>query len=105
MKLPPYSYNAKWDDNNRSHIARHKLYDYQIEELYYSEGIYPTFVIKNKKNLKNEYRLKLFGVDAGGTFIKAIVALDTKNKIWRCVTAVEMNQNEKRTFLKFIGEK
>jgi len=49
MKLPPYSYSADWDIYNREHIARHKLSDYQIEELYYGEGIYPTLVVKIKK--------------------------------------------------------
>ena len=105
MKLPPYSYSADWDIYNKEHIARHKLSDYQIEELYYGEGIYPTLVVKNKKNESGEQRLKLIGVDASGTFIKAIIAIDFKNKKWRCVTAIKMNNNEKYSYLKHIGAK
>lgn len=105
MKLPNYSLNPEWDKNNRNHILKHDLYDYQIEELYYNEGIYPTYVIKNKKNKNKEYRLKLLGVDAGGTFIKAIIAINSKKELWRCVTAIKMTEQEKRTFLKYIGEK
>jgi len=47
----------------------------------------------------------LIGVDASGTFIKAIIAIDFKNKKWRCVTAIKMNNNEKYSYLKHIGAK
>ena len=62
-------------------------------------------VVKNKKNEVGEQRIKLIGVDAAGTFIKAIVAINSKDKEWRCVTAMKMNINEKFSYLKHIGDK
>jgi len=105
MKLPPYSYNPVWDNNNREHIARHGLLDFQIEELYYHEGIYQTLVVKNKKNESGEKRFKLLGVDAAGIYIKAIISTDSSKKLWRCVTAIKMTNAEKKSYLKYIGVK
>ncbi len=105
MKQHFNSYLPEWDSRNCNHIAKHGLKDYQIEELFYGEGIYQTIVVKNKKNKSGEKRYKLLGADASGTFIKAIIAIYSKRKLWRCVTAVKMTLAEKRSFLKFIGVK
>ena len=105
MKQHFNSYLSEWDSLNRNHIAKHGLKDYQIEELFYGEGVYQTLVNKNKKNKYGEKRYKLLGVDASGTFIKAIIAVYSKKKLWRCVTAVKMISAEKRSYLKFIGVK
>lgn len=105
MQLPPYSYLPDSDDENRFHISRHGLEYFQIEEVYYSEGIYKTLVLKNKKNINGEKRIKLLGVDAAGTYIKIIIALNNHKHLWRCVTAIKMNENEKKLYLKYVGVK
>ncbi len=48
---PDPSLEPDRDDDNIEHIPRHGLRPEQIEEVYYSEGPYPTFALKNKKKL------------------------------------------------------
>ena len=37
-----------WDEDNINHIAEHGLRPEQVEEVYYSEGPFPTLAIRNR---------------------------------------------------------
>jgi len=49
MVRPDPSLKPDWDEDNINHIAVHGIHLDQVEEVYYSEGPFPTFAIKNKK--------------------------------------------------------
>jgi hypothetical protein len=82
-----------WDEDNIGHIAKHGLRSEQVEEVYYGEGPYPTLALKNKKKSGRfaEYRYRLWGTDASGLFIEAIIAPYPKHGLWRCVTSFPMS--------------
>lgn len=49
MIKPDKSLVPDWDEVNVNHIAEHGLSPEQVEELYYSEGPFPTLAVKQKK--------------------------------------------------------
>jgi len=71
----PMSIPDRWATLGKGHIVGHGLTPDQVEEVYYSEGPFPTLVIKHKKkHIKSgDYRYSLWGTDASGTCIKVIV--------------------------------
>jgi hypothetical protein len=93
-----------WDENNINHIAVHGILPWQVEEVYYSEGPFPTLVIKNKKKRGKftEYRYRLWGTDASGFCIEVIVAPYPRYGLWRCVTAFPMSDSTKKIYFKRI---
>jgi hypothetical protein len=97
---PDPSLEPDWDDDNIEHIARHGLRPEQVEEVYYSEGPYPTLALKNKKKSGRsaEYRYRLWGTDASGFCIEAIIALYPKYGLWRCVTAFPMSPSTQKAY-------
>ena len=103
IKLDP-SFEPNWDEDNISHIAKHGLRPEQVEEVYYGEGPYPTFALKNKKRRGRvtEYRYRLWGTDASGTFIESIIAHYPEYGIWRCVTAFPMSHTTQKAYLRRI---
>ena len=78
------------------------LFRSQVEEVYYGEGPYSTLAIKNKKaeGRNPEYRYRLWGTDAAGICIEAIIAPYPKYGIWRCVTAFPMSPRTKKNYLR-----
>ena len=84
------------------HIASHGLRPEHVEELYYGEGPYPTLVIKNKAKAGRgkENRFRLWGTDASGTFIEAIIAPYPRYGLWRCVIAFPMTTATQRLYLR-----
>ena len=90
MIRPDPSLTPDWDEDNINHIAIHGIHPDQVEEVYYSEGPYPTFATENKKKCgkSTEYRYRLWGTDSSGFCIEVIVAPYTRYGLWRCVTAV-----------------
>jgi len=98
------SLEPDWDDDNTTHIAKHGLRPEQIEEVYYSERPYPTLAFKNKKKKGriSEYRYRLWGTDASGTFIEAVIAPYRQYGLWRCVTAFPMSSTTKTLYLRRI---
>ncbi len=98
------SLEPDWDEDNIGHIGQHGLFPEQVEEVYYGEGAYPTFALRNKKKRGRftEYRYRLWGIDASGTFIEAIVAPYAEYGIWRCVTAFPMSQTTRKAYLRRI---
>lgn len=103
IKSDPYL-EPEWDEDNINHIAKHGLTPEQIEEVYYGEGPYPTLALKNKKGkrMNSELRYRLWGTDAAGFFIEAIIAPYSKYGIWRCVTAFPMSSNTQKAYQKRI---
>ncbi|OGP93892.1 MAG: hypothetical protein A2157_11630 [Deltaproteobacteria bacterium RBG_16_47_11] len=104
MIKPDPSLEPDWDDDNIHHIANHGLRPEQVEEVYYGEGPYPTLAIENKKGKgrMSEYRYRLWGTDASGTFIEAIIAPYSKYSLWRCVTAFPMSTATQKAYLRRI---
>jgi len=95
-----------WDDDNISHIALHGLHPEQVEELYYNEGLYPTIAVKNKKKHSRltKYRFRLWGTDACGHSLEAIIAQYPEYGLWRCVTALSMSETTRKAYLRRIKE-
>lgn len=104
MKKPDPSLEPDWDDENVNHIGRHGLHPNQIEELYYSEGPLPTLALQNirKRGGFVEYRYRLWGTDASGKYIEAIVAPYPDYGVWRCVTAFPMSAATRKVYLKRV---
>jgi len=103
VKVDP-SLEPDWDEDNIGHVAKHGLRPEQIEEVYYTEGPYPTLALKNKqkKGRTSEYRYRLWGTDASGTFVEAIIAPYPPYGLWRCVTAFPMSSTTKKLYLRRI---
>jgi hypothetical protein len=101
---PDPSLEPDWDEDNISHIDKHGLHPEQVEEVYYGEGPYPTLALKNKKKQRRviEYRYRLWGTDASGTFIEAIIAPYPEYGIGRCVTAFPMSPATQKAYLRRI---
>jgi hypothetical protein len=102
MIKPDSSLVPDWDEDNIDHIDRHGLRPEQVEEVYYGEGPYPTLVVKNKvkRGQRKEDRFRLWGTDASGTLIEAIIAPYPEYGLWRCVTAFPMSPAIQKLYLK-----
>ncbi len=104
MKKPTPSLEPDWDEDNINHIARHGLRTDQVEEVYYGEGPLPTLAMENKKKRGSgvEYRYRLWGTDASGICIEAVVAPYPEYGIWRCVTAFPMSTSTRNAYLRRV---
>jgi hypothetical protein len=104
MKKPDPLLEPDWDEDNINHIAMHGLHPDQVDELYYGEGPLPTLALENKKKRGSvvEYRYRLWGTDASGSCIEAIVAPYADYGLWRCVTAFPMSTSTRKAYLKRI---
>jgi len=101
---PDFSLEPDWDEDNVDHIARHGLRPEQVEEVYYSEGPFPTFALKAKKPKSRpaEFRYRLWGTDASGMYVEAIIAPYPEYGVWRCVTAFPMSASTQKAYLRRI---
>jgi len=99
---PNPSLEPDWDRDNLDHITQHGLRPEQVDEVYYGEGPYPTVAVKNKKEKgrMTEYRYRLWGTDASGTFIEAIIAPYPEYGLGRCVTAFPMSAATQKAYLR-----
>jgi hypothetical protein len=104
MKRPDLTLEPDWDEDNVDHIAAHGLRPEQVEELYYGEGPFPTVALKNKVKYGKltEYRYRLWGVDASGFCIEAIIAPYPEYGVWRCVTAFPMSASTRAAYFRRI---
>lgn len=104
MIEPDPTLEPDWDEDNINHITRHGLRPEQVEEVYYNEGPFPTLALKNKKKYGSvlEYRYRLWGTDASGVCIEAIIAPYHEYGVWRCVTALPMSNSTKKAYRKRI---
>jgi len=98
------SLEPNWDEDNINHIAEHGLRPEQVEEVYYGEGPFPTPALKAKQKggRATEYRYRLWGTDASGMYIEAIIAPYPEYGLWRCVTAFPMSPSTQKTYLRRI---
>ena len=104
MIKPNSSLEPDWDEDNVNHIAEHGLRPEQVEEVYYNEGPFPTLALKTKQKggRVTEYRYRLWGTDASGMYIEAIIAPYPEYGLWRCVTAFPMLPSTQKTYLRKI---
>jgi hypothetical protein len=104
MNEPDPDLIPDWDQDNISHIGDHGIRPEQVEELYYGEGPFQTLALKNKKRKgrSTEYRYRLWGTDASGFCIEAIIAKYPEYGLWRCVTAFPMSDSTKSAYFKRI---
>jgi len=102
MLIPDPPLEPDWDDDNIDHLAKHGLKPEQVEEVYYGEGPYPTIALKSKKKRGQflEYRYRLWGTDASGLCIEAIIAPYPEYGLWRCVTAFPMSPSTKKSYFR-----
>jgi hypothetical protein len=104
MIKPDPSLLPDWDEYNTEHIAENGLHPDQVEEVYYGEGPFPTLALRNKRlrGQKKEYRYRLWGTDASGLCIEAIIASFPEYGLWRCVTAFPMSNSTKKVYYRRI---
>jgi hypothetical protein len=98
---PDPALEPDWDEDNVGHISEHGLRPEQVEEVYYGEGPNPTLALKNKRKRgrSTEYRYRLWGTDAAGLCIEAIIAPYPEYGVWRCVTAFPMTPSTQKAYL------
>jgi hypothetical protein len=98
------SLEPDWDEDNINHIAVHGIRPEQVEEVYYHEGPFPTLAVQNRKKRgkSTEYRYRLWGTDASGFCIEAIVAPYPDYGLWRCVAAFPMSDATMKAYFKRI---
>ena len=104
MIKPDPALEPDWDEDNVNHIAEHGLRPQQVEEVYYGEGPFPTLALKTKKrgSRVTEYRYRLWGTDASGMCVEAIIAPYPDFGLWRCVTAFPMSPATQKAYLRRI---
>ena len=80
-----------WDAANMDHILRHAISPSEIEEV----ASRPHVIIP-AKTVKGENRWKLFGKTVFGRYL--VVVFTIRRKLFRAVTAYEMNAAERRNY-------
>jgi uncharacterized DUF497 family protein len=80
-----------WDSANVGHILRHAVTPFEVEEATdRKRAVIPA------KTVKREKRWKLFGKTASGRYL--VVVFTIRRKLFRTVTAYEMNIPERRLY-------
>jgi len=85
-----------WDDANIGHIVRHAVTPFEVEEV--TGGKY---VVIPAKTVEWEKRWKLFGKTIFGRYL--VVVFTIRRKLFRTVTAYEMNAAERNHYAPQIG--
>lgn len=80
-----------WDAANVGHILRHAVTPFEVEEV---TG-FPHVTI-SAKTVKGEKRWKLFGKTASNRYL--VVVFTVRRKLFRAVTAYEMDEVERRQY-------
>ena len=80
-----------WDNANVGHILRHDVTPFEVEEV--TGGKY---VVIPAKTIKRERRWKLFSKTASGRYL--VVVFTIRRKLFRTVTAYEMNATERSKY-------
>ena len=79
-----------WDDANEDHILRHGVMPNEVEEAASLKNVLAA------KTVKREKRWKLLGKTFAGRYL--VVIFTVRRKLFRAVTAYDMNANERRTY-------
>ncbi|MCX6630573.1 MAG: BrnT family toxin [Candidatus Solibacter sp.] len=80
-----------WDAANVSHILRHAVTPFEVEEVTGRK-----FVVIHARTVKREKRWKLFSKTALGRYL--VVVFTIRRKLFRTVTAYEMNAAERKKY-------
>lgn len=81
----------EWDAANIGHILRHGVIPAEVEEA----ADRPHIVIPARM-AGREHRWKLFGKTASGRYV--VVVFTLRNRMFRTVTAYEMNASDRRIY-------
>ena len=87
------------------HIDQHGITPEQVEEVYYGEGTYPSLLIqanRQRPHHRPELRWLIWGTDSKGNFLEVVVAPRPQRGVWRCVTALPMRADKRRSYLNRI---
>jgi uncharacterized DUF497 family protein len=85
----------KWDGHNREHIRRHAVSSWEVEDAI--RDVRGTAFWKRDRFHGD--RLVVFGRNRGGRkLILYLQPVNTDEGIWRCITAREANDFEKKRF-------
>lgn len=80
-----------WDNANVGHILRHAVTPLEVEEVTGNK-----YVIMPASTINREKRWKLFGKTAFGRYL--VVVFTVRRKLFRTVTAYEMNATERSKY-------
>jgi uncharacterized DUF497 family protein len=80
-----------WDAANVGHLLRHAVTPVEVEQV-----VGRTHVIIPAKAIIGENRWKLFGKTASGRYL--VVVFTIRLKLFRAVTAYEMNATDRRNY-------
>ncbi len=80
-----------WDAANVGHILRHSVSPFEVEDM-----VDRPHLIFPAKTVQDEKRWKLFGKTASGRYM--VVVFTIRRKLFRTVTAYEMNPVERRKY-------
>lgn len=80
-----------WDAANVGHILRHRVTPFEVEEV--AGRLHVTIPAKT---MKGEKRWKLFGKTTSNRYL--VVVFTIRRKLFRTVTAYEMNAGERRRY-------
>ncbi len=83
---------------NVGHILRHAVTPFEVEDV-----VGRPHVAMSAKAIKGEKRWKLFGKTASSRYL--VVVFTFRRKLFRTVTAYEMNVAERRKHAKQIDER
>ena len=86
-----------WDAANVGHISRHAVTPFEVEEV-----VARPHVTIAAKNIKGEKRWKLFGKTASRYLV---VVFTIRRRLFRTVTAYEMNATERSKYAKQIDNR
>jgi uncharacterized DUF497 family protein len=81
----------EWDDANVGHILRHAVTPFEVEEVTGRK-----YVAIPARTTRRERRWKLFGKTASGRYL--VVVFTIRRKLFRTVTAYEMNAAERSRY-------
>lgn len=84
-----------WDGANVGHILRHAVTPFEVEEV-----VGRPHIIIPANAIRGENRWKLFGRTASGRY--QVVVLTVRRKLFRTVTAYEMNAADRRSYAPHI---
>jgi uncharacterized DUF497 family protein len=84
-----------WDAANVGHILRHSVTPLEVEDV----AVRPHVVIP-ARTIKSENRWKLFGKASSGRYL--VVVFTIRRKLFRAVTAYEMNTAERTMYARQI---
>lgn len=80
-----------WDAANVGHVLRHAVSPFEVEE-----AIARPHLTIPAKTVQGEERWKLFGKTAAGRYL--LVVFTIRRRLFRTVTAYEMNAAERRKY-------